>query len=107
MRKYKNLKYKEGFIDITLEDYFEYYQVEELLNGKNQIYCTNCNKMADASTKNLLFTPPEVITFIINRDKGSEFEINFEYPLFLDIDKYGRIAFETCVAISIVIMMQL
>ena len=44
--------------------------------------------MADASAKNLLFTSPEVITFIINRDKGSEFEINFEYPLFLDIDKY-------------------
>ena len=88
VRKYKNLKYKECFIAITLEDYFEYYQVEELLNGKNQIYCTNCNKMADASAKNLLFTSPEVITIIINRDKGLEFEINFEYPLFLDIDKY-------------------
>ena len=37
VRKYKNLKYKEGFIAITLEDYFDYYQVEELLNGKNQI----------------------------------------------------------------------
>jgi len=44
--------------------------------------------MADASAKNLLFTSPEVITIIINRDKGLEFEINFEYPLFLDIDKY-------------------
>ena len=40
------------------------------------------------STKYLLFTSPEVMTIILNRGKGWEFDVNFEYPLLLDIDKY-------------------
>ena len=44
--------------------------------------------MADAQTKNLLFTSPEIMTIILNRGKGLEFEVNFDYPLVLDIDKY-------------------
>ena len=88
VREHKTSICKEGFISVTLEDCFNHYQVEELLNGENQIYCNNCNKMADAKTKNLLYTSPEVMTIILNRGKGLEFEVNFEYPLVLDIDKY-------------------
>ena len=89
VRKCKTSLCKEGFIyEVTLEDCFEYYQSEELLNGNNQIYCNNCYRMADATTKNLLFTSPEVMTIILKRGKELEFEVNFEYPLVLDIDKY-------------------
>ena len=88
VREYKSLHCTEGFMSVTLEDCFIHYQVEELLCGENQIYCNACNRMADAQTKNLLFTSPEVMTIILNRGKGLEFEVNFEYPLVLDIDKY-------------------
>ena len=70
-------------MSVTLEDCFNHYQVEEILSGENQIYCNACNRMADAQTKNLLFTSPEVMTIILNRGKGLEFEVNFEYPLVL------------------------
>ena len=88
VREYKTLHCKDGFMSVTLEDCFNHYQVEEILSGENQIYCNACNRMADAQTKNLLFTSPEVMTIILNRGKGLEFEVNFEYPLVLDIDKY-------------------
>ena len=28
------------------------------------------------------------MTIILNRGKGLEFDVNFDYPLILDIDKY-------------------
>ena len=80
VREYKTLHCKDGFMSVTLEDCFNHYQVEEILSGENQIYCNACNRMADAQTKNLLFTSPEVMTIILNRGKGLEFEVNFEYP---------------------------
>ena len=45
VRKYKTLEYKEGFISVTLEDCFDYYQAEGLLYGKNHIYlnCRMCH----------------------------------------------------------------
>ena len=88
VREYKTLKNREGFCAVTLEDCFEHYQTEEVLSGENQIYCNNCQGMANANTKNVLYTSPEVMTIILNRGKGLEFEVNFEYPLVLDIDKY-------------------
>ena len=78
----------EGFVSVTLENCFENYQVEEKLIGQNQIYCNNCHKLSNATTGNKIFTSPEVLTIILNRGKGLEFDVNFEYPLNLDIDKF-------------------
>ena len=44
--------------------------------------------MSNASTANKMNTCPEVMTIILKREKGSEFDINFEYPLYLDINDY-------------------
>ena len=74
-----------GFISVTLENCFENYQEPEMLFGQNQIYCNSCNCLSNAVTANKIFTSPEVLTIILYR---GEFNINFEYPLFLDIDKY-------------------
>ena len=76
----------EGFASVTLENCFENYQAKEMLIGENQIYCNNCQKLSNATTGNKIFTSPEVLTIILNRGKGLEFDVNFEYPLYLDID---------------------
>ena len=70
VRKYKTLHCKEGFVSVTLEDCFNYYQEKGLLCGKNHINlkCRMCNHMMP--TKYLLFTSPEVMTIILNRGKG-------------------------------------
>ena len=71
-------KKNNGFISVTLDNCFENYQE----------YCNSCNRLSNASTSNKIFTSPEVLTIILNRGKGIEFDVNFEYPLSLDIDKY-------------------
>ena len=89
VREYMAKKYyPQGFISVKLEDCFENYQEDEILSGSNQIYCNNCRQMANASNGNKLYTLPEVMTIILNRGKGLEFDVNFEYPLQLNVDKY-------------------
>ena len=88
VREYMIKKSPNGFLSVNLEDCFENYQETEVLIGQNQIFCNNCNQMANAKTGNKMFTCPEVMTIILNRGKGLEFDVNFEYPLFLNIDKY-------------------
>ena len=87
VRQYMEKKYN-GFISVTLDNCFENYQESEMLFGQNQIYCNSCKNLSNASTSNKIFTSPEVLTIILNRGKGLQFDVNFEYPLSLDIDKY-------------------
>jgi len=88
VREFMAKKSPDGFISVTLENCFENYQEVEILSGQNQIFCNNCKRMSNASTGNKMFTSPEVMTIILNRGKGLEFQVEFEYPLFLNIDKY-------------------
>ena len=83
-----NKYYGKGFESVKLEDCFENYQQDEILQGSNQIFCNNCRQMANAANGNKLYTLPEVMTIILNRGKGLEFDVNFEYPLHLNVDKY-------------------
>ena len=83
-----NQNNSNALYSVTLENCFENYQDTELLDRENQIYCNNCNKMSDATTGNKMFTCPQVMTIILNRGKGLQFDVNFEYPLLLNIEKY-------------------
>ena len=88
VREYMIKKSPNGFVSVTLDNCFQNYQEAEVLSGQNQIYCNNCKQMANATTGNQIFTVPQVMTIILNRGKGLEFDVNFEYPLKLNIDNY-------------------
>jgi len=88
VREYMIKQSNNGFMFVSLENCFEYYQEKEYLSNENQIFCNNCHKTSNASTGNKLFTCPQVMTIILNRGKGLEFEVNFEYPSYINIDKY-------------------
>jgi len=81
-------KNPNGFEKVKLEDCFEHFQEKEILSGTNQIYCNQCSQMSNASNGNQLFTLPEVMTIILNRGKGIEFDVNFVYPLRLNVDRF-------------------
>ena len=90
VREYLEKKCKNGFWSVTLENCFENYQEEEYLTGMNMIYCNICKFQTNATTRNTMFTSPEVITIILNRGKGLEFQVEFEYPLTLNIDRFVK-----------------
>ena len=94
IREYKIRKCPEGFLSVTLDNCFDNYQEYEALTGVNQIWCNGCNKMSNAMTGNKIYTCPEVMTIILNRGKGLQFDVNFEYPDLFNIEKY--IVDKTC-----------
>ena len=88
VRLYMVKKKPGGFTNITLNDCFEQNEQPEMLEGSNQIYCNNCHFSSDAISCNKFNTCPEVLTIILNRGKGLEFEVEFSFPLSISIDKY-------------------
>ena len=88
VREFMIKRYPGNLLQVTLENCFENYQENELLCGSNQIYCNNCHQMSDAANINKMYNSPEVMTIILNRGKGIQFDVNFDYPLFLNIDKF-------------------
>ena len=88
VRLYLAKRKPEGFTVVTLYDCFEQNQEKEMLEGANQIYCNQCHKNANASSFNQFYTCPEVLTVILNRGKGLEFDVNFSFPMELTIEKY-------------------
>ena len=88
VREYMIKKSPNGFLSVTLKDCFENFQDKEILQGINRIFCNQCHQMSDASSANKIHTCPEVMTIILNRGKGLEFDVNFEYPLIFDISKF-------------------
>ena len=88
VRLYMQKNYTSGFSVVTLDDCFNQNEQPELLSGANQIYCNNCRQNANALSYNKLYTCPEVLTIILNRGKGLEFDVNFSFPLTISIDKY-------------------
>ena len=75
-----------GFMNITLEDCFEYNLKKELLNGGNQNYFNNFHKQSNIlSSYNKLKSCLELLTIILNR---GEFDVDFIFPITLNISKF-------------------
>ena len=88
VRLYLSKRRPNGFTVVTLNDCFEQNQEKEMLEGANQIYCNQCHQNANASSFTQLYTCPEVLTIILNRGKGLEFDVNFSFPMELTLEKY-------------------
>ena len=81
-------KKPEGFNNISLDNCFQNFQKEIIYTGENKFYCDNYKKISNGTTRNKIITSPEVMTIILKKGKCLEFDLNFEYPLFLNIDQY-------------------
>ena len=88
VRLYLEKKKPLGFPSVTLEDCFEQNEEKEKFTGSNQIYCNHCFNNSDALSYNRLYNCPEVLTIILNRGKGLEFNVEFEFPYNINIEKY-------------------
>ena len=81
-------KYPKGFSYVYLDECFEENEKTEFLIGQNCIYCNICKKLSEAKLINKFNTCPEIMTIILNRGKGIEFEVEFNFPLRIDISNY-------------------
>ena len=81
-------KYPKGFGYVYLDECFEDNSITEILSGPNNIYCNNCHQLSDANLTNLYNTCPEVMTIILNRGKGIQFNVEFNFPLRINVGNY-------------------
>ena len=81
-------KYKCNFPYVFLEECFDQISLPERMEGVNNIYCNNCSQYCSADYITLLNTSPEVMTIILNRGKGNIHDVEFDFPLRIDINKY-------------------
>ena len=80
------LKTKNHNENVTLNDFFDYYQKKKLI--KEPIYCEDCKNAFAHKICNTIITSPEVLTIILSKEAKFIFEYNFDYPLLLNIDNY-------------------
>ena len=81
-----NNSYRLGYV--TLLDCFNHYVTPEIMTGPNRMYCNYCKTQSDFSTRNLIYKHPEVFIIILNRGKGLEFQVPFQYPESFILNNY-------------------
>ena len=77
-----------SLFQVTLDDCFKQNEDAEVLSGANQIYCNKCHQNSDGLSYNKLYNSPEILTIILNRGKGLQFDVNFKFPMNISIKNY-------------------
>ena len=81
-------KYPNGYICVNLEDCFKELCQPEYMQGENKMYCNSCGIQTDAKYFTELNNCPEVMTIVLNRGKGNEYDVEFDFPLNINIKSY-------------------
>ena len=81
---------KNNFMNgyVTLNDCFKQYTSPEEMSGPNQMYCNLCRTNSNFSMKNIIFKHPEVLIIILNRGKGLQYQVPFQYPASFILNNY-------------------
>ena len=90
VRQYLTKEKVGNFLYVTLENCFEYNEREKKLFGDNQIFCESCKRNSDALSYDRLYNCPEVLTIILNRGEGLEFDVQFKFPMHINLEKYVK-----------------
>ena len=71
--------------DIDLYECFEYNQKVDLMQGDNQMFCNNCNKLCNSFYSTFLYSGPYYLIINLNRGKGAVYECKVCFPELLNI----------------------
>ena len=82
------LEKMKNFNSVTLEDCFKYFEIINCLEGENAIYCNICQNILPFLYRTKLFTGPEILIILLNRENAIESNIKLEFDLFIDLTNY-------------------
>ena len=66
---------------ITLKDCFEFNQKIHILSGENAIPCDNCKLICTSNYQTLIYTFPEILIIILEKNKNSKIQFEIEEKL--------------------------
>jgi len=84
----QNLQKMQNVNIVTLEDCFNYNEKIDTFQGQNAMYCNLCKLQLTSYYQTKLFTGPEILILVLNREKGFEINVKLEFDLFIDITNY-------------------
>ena len=73
---------------VDIYDCFNYESKINQMTGSNQMYCNNCKFNQNCSMKTILLYGPKVLTLILNRGKGKEFNVKINFYEDLNLTDY-------------------
>ena len=73
---------------VDFNDCFLYNQKIDYFTGQDAMYCNICKNTLPAYYQSLLYTTPEILVIILNRGKGIEFNVKYEFTEYLNISNY-------------------
>ena len=88
VKLYMQNKNFNGSEIINLEGCFEHSEQIEIFNGSNNLYCNRCCKNTTFYSSNKLYTCPEILTIVLNHDKGFNLNIQFSLQENISINKF-------------------
>ena len=86
IRKYKQNINNKKFKYLTLYDCFDFIEQPISSKTKNTINCPNCQANGFILSYIKLYTCPQILTIIINRENN--FDIQFSFPMNISLEKY-------------------
>ena len=73
---------------VDFRDCFLYNQKTECFTGENAMYCNYCKNTLPSYYQSFLYTSPEILIIILNRGKGCEFNVKYEFEEYLNLYDY-------------------
>ena len=78
VRKFKS-NYNNIINELNLSDCFDYARSENIMKDDNAVYCNYCKQISPNSMRTMLFSSPEILIIILNRE--NDIKINFDFIL--------------------------
>jgi hypothetical protein len=74
--------------EVTIDECFEYYIKENIMDGDNIMYCQQCKSQQKSTMATKIEMFPEVLIIILNRGVGLEFDVKIKFKKMIDLEKY-------------------
>ena len=74
--------------EVNLNDCFDYYEKEEIMQGDNSMWCKYCGQNTSSKYRTLIYSSPEYFILILNRGKGNIYNVKLHFQEIIDISKY-------------------
>ena len=85
--RFKNINLNQNNI-ISIDECFAYYEKDVYLTGQNQIFCNLCKQLSHTKYKTKIYTSPNVLILILNREEGNETNVKLDFNESIDITRF-------------------
>ena len=88
IRKTKSFLYNINFNEINLNDCFDFYEKDEMMDGDNRMWCNYCKQNTPSKYKTVIYSSPHYFILILNRGKNNIYDVKLNFQERIDLARY-------------------